>query len=66
MYVESIIVGLLTVVICWYIRYTWNRRRLYELASKMPGPKGTIKIALLKVLLKSPIFKLGLSYQIFI
>lgn len=37
---QSLIWGLLVTVIAFYARFRWRRRRLYELASKFPGPKG--------------------------
>lgn len=37
---QSLILGLFVAVIAFYARFRWRRRRLYELASKLPGPRG--------------------------
>ncbi|KAL3271099.1 hypothetical protein HHI36_021595 [Cryptolaemus montrouzieri] len=37
---SSLMLSLLTVFVLWIVKYHWSRRRLYELASKIPGPPG--------------------------
>jgi cytochrome P450 family 4 len=37
---ESLIVGFFTSLLVFYLNFRWKRKRLYELASKLDGPKG--------------------------
>lgn len=40
MYLASYVTGLLVGLLTWCAIYKWKRRRMYKLASEMPGPKG--------------------------
>ena len=37
---HSILIVLISVLAALYAKFRWNRRHLYRLASKIPGPKG--------------------------
>lgn len=37
---QSILIGLITAFAVWYAQFWYNRRHLYRLAAKIPGPKG--------------------------
>lgn len=37
---SSLLFGLLTCLVAFYLKFLWRRRRLYHLASKLPGPRG--------------------------
>ncbi|CAO1411048.1 unnamed protein product [Diamesa serratosioi] len=37
---KSLLIGLVTALVAWYLKYTWSRRRLYSMAAKIPGPNG--------------------------
>lgn len=39
---ESLVVGLITTLVCCYVTFAWKRRRLYELAAKIPGPSNEL------------------------
>lgn len=38
--VNSLIVGVATFLVALFVRFRWSRRRFYQLAAKIPGPKG--------------------------
>lgn len=40
MFFQSYLVGIFVTLVSWYGMYSWRRRRLYRLASKIPGPNG--------------------------
>ena len=37
---QYLFIGLISVLAVWYAKFRWNRRHLYRLANKIPGPKG--------------------------
>lgn len=37
---NALLVGVFTALLAYYLIYRWKRRRLYELAAKIPGPVG--------------------------
>ncbi|CAH1382167.1 unnamed protein product [Tenebrio molitor] len=37
---NSLFTSLICIFLIWYVQYHWNRRHLYKLASKVPGPPG--------------------------
>lgn len=37
---QSLIFGLVVCLLSFYANFRWRRRRLYELAAKLPGPRG--------------------------
>lgn len=37
---QSLLVGLISTFAVWYAKFRWNRRHLYKLAAKIPGPNG--------------------------
>lgn len=52
---EALVCGLCITLVTWYAIYLWNRRHLYELAAKIPGPTGWPVIGMaLKFLGKDP------------
>lgn len=40
MLLQSYLIGISTALLSFYLVYSWKRRRLYRMASKIPGPKG--------------------------
>lgn len=40
MLTSALFFGTLGVALAYYLAYSWRRRRMYELAAKIPGPKG--------------------------
>lgn len=40
LFVDSLLTGLLTTLIVYFLCFRWRRRRMYELADKIPGPVG--------------------------
>ena len=52
---EALLCGLCITLVTWYAFYLWSRKHLYELAEKIPGPKGWPIIGIaLKFLGKDP------------
>ena len=37
---QSLVIGLVTTLTVWYVRFRWSRRHLYRLIAKIPGPNG--------------------------
>lgn len=40
MFLQSYLVGVIIAFATWYAIYTWKRWRLYQMAAKIPGPRG--------------------------
>lgn len=37
---QALLIGVVTTIIVWYLRYSWKRKHLYQLAARIPGPNG--------------------------
>lgn len=37
---QSLLIGLVTTLAVWFVRFRWSRRHLYSLLAKIPGPEG--------------------------
>lgn len=43
---QSLVFGSIICLVAFYAKFLWSRRRLYELAAKLPGPRGLPLIGL--------------------
>lgn len=37
---QTLLIGVVTTFLVWYLRYSWRRRHFYKLAARISGPDG--------------------------